>query len=74
MTLHEDRLAFVAMTYGDARDWRGSDETAFELAHQCYNDLFPGHAADHVDREVSDIVKPVRDALAVGRSWRLWRR
>ena len=70
MTRYEDEVAAVAVTYRDARELMGSEATAFELARQCYNDLWPGRAGDQVDRGVDQIVKPVRAALDAGRSWR----
>ena len=69
MTRYEDEVAAVAVTYRDARERMGSEATAVELARQCYDDLWPGHSPEQVGREVEQIVKPVRAALAAGRSW-----
>ena len=70
MTRYEDEVAAVAEAYRDARELMGSEAAAFELARQCYDDLWPGRAGDQINREVDQIVKPVRTALAAGRSWR----
>jgi hypothetical protein len=74
MTRYEDEVAAVAVTYRDARELMGSEATALKLARQCYNDLWPGHPPEQVGREVEQIVRPVRAALATGRSWRPWHR
>jgi len=63
MTRHEDA---VAEAYRNARELVGSEATAFELARQCYDDLWPGRAGDQIDREVEQIVQPVRTAMAAG--------
>ena len=52
------------------RELMSREATAFELARQCYDDLWPGHPPEQVGREIEQIVKPVRAALAAGRSWR----
>ena len=67
MTRYEDEVAAVAETYR-ARDLKSSEATAFELARQCYDDLWPGHPPDQVGREVEPIVRPVRAALAARHS------
>ena len=74
MTRYEDEVAAVAETYRDARELIGSEPMAFELACRCYDDLWPGRAGDQVNREVDQIVQPVRAALDAGRSWRPWHR
>jgi hypothetical protein len=70
MMRHEDEVAAVAEAYRTARELMGSEATAVELARQCYDDLWPGCAGDQVNREVDQIVKPVRAALDARRSWR----
>jgi hypothetical protein len=69
MTRYEDEVAAVAEAYRSARERTGSETMAFELARQCYDDLWPCHPPGQVRREVEQIVKPVRNALAAGRSW-----
>jgi hypothetical protein len=68
MMRYQGNVAAVAEAYRNARELMGNEATAFELARQCYNDLWPGQPTDHVDRKVEQIVRPVRNALAAGRS------
>lgn len=62
--------AVVAGIYGSAREARADEDTAFELARQCYDDLWPGLPPDQVTAEVERIVSPVRQAIATGQPWR----
>jgi hypothetical protein len=41
-----------AMICHTARELMSSEATAFELARQCYDDLWLGHPSDQVGREI----------------------
>jgi len=46
------------------RELMSREATAFELARQCYDDLWLGHPSDQVGREIEQIVLPSGIPLA----------